>query len=301
MEVLVNFSSGPVDVLSILSHFKTRSCYTTSVHSLTRSVNHLCIEEYVDSFSSTAHVRNFSYEKHLVVAEHFSVSLVDFVLSCARHSDVNFLFPRFLASEELSVREFFYVWSTNVVARSTKFEHSLNLFRSVDTIWVVDVTVRTRDSHNLCTEFGSLGYCTPSHVAEARDSHSLTIEVSAEVLQHALYEVASAETCSFWTDTAAAKFEALTSKSTGAFASELLVHAIEVTNFTTTYADVASRNVGVRTDVAPQFNHESLAETHDFSIALAAWAEVGTTLATTHRKCGKSIFECLFEAEELQD
>ena len=33
MEVLVNFSSGPVDVLSILSHFKTRSCYTTSVHS----------------------------------------------------------------------------------------------------------------------------------------------------------------------------------------------------------------------------------------------------------------------------
>ena len=42
MEVLVNFSSSPVDVLSILSHFKTRSCHTTSVHSLTRSTINEC-------------------------------------------------------------------------------------------------------------------------------------------------------------------------------------------------------------------------------------------------------------------
>ena len=85
------------------------------------------------------------------------------------------------------------------------------------------------------------------------------------------------------------------------FASKFFVHAKHVSNFAAAYADVAGRHVAVRTEVAPQFEDESLAETHDFGVALAAWAEVGTAFATAHRQSGESVFECLFKAQEFQN
>ena len=82
---------------------------------------------------------------------------------------------------------------------------------------------------------------------------------------------------------------------------KLAIHAKEVTNFAATHADVACGNVFVRTDVTIQFGHESLAETHDFSIAAPAGCKVATTLTAAHRQRGKCVFERLLEAQELQD
>ena len=53
--------------------------------------------------------------------------------------------------------------------------------------------------------------------------------------------------------------------------------------------------------MAPQFEHKRLAETHDFSIALATGWEVRTAFAATHRKGSQRILECLLEAEEFQN
>ena len=78
--------------------------------------------------------------------------------------------------------------------------------------------------------------------------------------------------------------------------SQFLVHAKHVSNFTATYTDITGRNIHIRTQMAPQFQHEGLAETHDFRIALSARREVGTTFTTTHRQCGKGILEGLFES-----
>ena len=83
--------------------------------------------------------------------------------------------------------------------------------------------------------------------------------------------------------------------------SEFLVHTKHVTNFATTYTDVTSGDVGIGANVAPQFGHEALAETHDFSVGTTLRREVRTSLTTTHRKCSKSVFECLLKTEELQD
>ena len=47
--------------------------------------------------------------------------------------------------------------------------------------------------------------------------------------------------------------------------------------------------------------HESLAESHNFCIALAVGIEVGTTLAASDGKSGEGVLEDLLESEELDD
>ena len=78
-------------------------------------------------------------------------------------------------------------------------------------------------------------------------------------------------------------------------ASDFLVSAIEVADFTTANTHVAGRAVLVGTDVAPQLIHEGLAETHDFFVGLANGIEIGTALATAERQVGQAVLEDLLE------
>ena len=82
---------------------------------------------------------------------------------------------------------------------------------------------------------------------------------------------------------------------------ELLVLSEEETYLASTYADVAGRHVNVGTDMAVELVHESLAEAHHLSLALAAGREVGTALGTAHGQRGERVLEGLLEGEELQD
>ena len=82
---------------------------------------------------------------------------------------------------------------------------------------------------------------------------------------------------------------------------KFLIHTEQIAYFACADADVSCGNILVRTDVAVQFSHESLAETHYLSVATASYREVRATLAAAHRQCGKRVLECLFKAEELQD
>ena len=116
-----------------------------------------------------------------------------------------------------------------------------------------------------------------------------------------LGEVEGAETGSFRTEDGATPGATLTGENAGiVLAGQLLVHAIEVTDFTAAYAHVTGRDILVGTDAVPQLQHESLAETHDFIIGLAHGVEVGTALGTAHRQGGKGILEGLFKAQELK-
>ena len=53
--------------------------------------------------------------------------------------------------------------------------------------------------------------------------------------------------------------------------------------------------------MAGKLGHETLAETHHLGVGLATRAEVGATLAATHRERGEGVLEGLLESEELQD
>ena len=301
VELSIDFFVGPVEVHSVLGHFETRGSYTTSVDCLTRSEEHLLFYEVLSSFGRTTHVRRFSYDGYAVSVEHLSIFFVHFVLRSARHSDVYLLLPRLLASEELSVGELLSVVRDDVVTAGAEVEQRLELLGGVDTVWVVDVAVRTRDGDDLSTELRSLLSYTPSYVTEARDSYRLALEVDVVLLADVLYEVDSAEARRFGTQARATEGEALTGHRTRVLVSKALVLTVHIGDFATTYADVPCGYVGVRADVAPQLAHEALAESHDFAVALTLRREVGTALTTAHRQRGECILEGLFEAEELQD
>src|SRR5699024_1869398 len=72
-------------------------------------------------------------------------------------------------------------------------------------------------------------------------------------------------------------------------------------DFSSADTDIASGNVGIRTDVTAQLGHEGLAETHDFHIRFALGVKVGTAFAAAHREGGQSILEALFKAQEFND
>ena len=254
----------------------------------------------VDGFGCAAHVRYFGNHFHAVGDELLGVFAVKLVLSCAGQSDVHLAFPGLLACEEFRSGELLGVWSHDVVARCAEFEHIADLL-VVEAGGIVDVAVGARDSHNLGAEFGSLHGCAPCNVAEARDSHSLALDVVALLLEHGLHEIESAEAGSLGTDARAAEFEALAGECAVVLVDELLVHAVHIAYFAAAYADIAGGNVAVGTEVLPQTEHEGLAEAHDFTVALAAGREVGAALCAAHRQSGEGILECLLEAEELED
>ena len=140
-----------------------------------------------------------------------------------------------------------------------------------------------------------------SHVARAGYAHGLAFDVYAARLEHFEQEIYVSVTGSFGTDKRTAEFQTFSGKRAGIFVCEFLIHSEHVAYFASAYAYVACRNVGIRTDIAPQLGHESLAETHNLAIALAAGAEIRTTLCATHRKRGKRVLESLLERKELQD
>lgn len=61
------------------------------------------------------------------------------------------------------------------------------------------------------------------------------------------------------------------------------------------------RHVRVRAQVAVQFDHQGLAEAHDFGVGLALGVEVGAALAAAHGQGGERVLEGLFEGQELED
>src|SRR5438309_6538964 len=73
------------------------------------------------------------------------------------------------------------------------------------------------------------------------------------------------------------------------------------TDLPPTHANVAGRDVGIRSNVPLQFGHEALAETHHFVIALALGIKIRSSLAAAHGQCGERVLEDLFECEELED
>ncbi len=300
MEHLVHFLCAPLEVFGVLSHFETGNSHTTGVYSLTGSVGNLGCDERVDSLGGATHVGNLGNHGHLVCDKLLCICLAELVLGSAGKSDVHLLLPGLFACEELRSGEFVGVGSHDIVAGRAEFEHVVD-FLGVETCGIVDISVGTGDGHNLTAKLGSLCSGTPCHVAEAGDCDCLANDGCLEVLHHLLYEVESAETGSLGTDTATAECETLACECTCVFAGELLVHTVHVAYLAAAYAYIAGGNVTVGTEIAPEFKDERLTETHDFGVALAAGAEVGTTLASTHRESGESVLESLLEAEELED
>ncbi len=301
MEVLVDLFSSPVAVLGILADFKTGGSNTTSVDSLTRTEGDTGILDSLDSSGLRTHVGDLGNILHAVSDKLFCILFSELVLESAGASDVALDHPRLLTSGELALAGELVSHILNLVAvGSTHNQHIVDHFLG-DTIGDLADAVRTGDSNNLSAEFDSLGSSTPSNVTEAGEGDSLTLHGVALFFDHVFHIVHGTETGSFGTDEGATPAIALTSESAGAvLASEFLVHTVHIANFAAANAYVTSGAVLIGTDIAPEFIDKSLAEAHDFGIALSNGVEISTTLTTAERQHGQAVLEDLLEAQELQ-
>ena len=296
----VDLLGRPVELLRVLRHFETRRGHAAGVHGLARSVGNLRRDEGVDGLRAAAHVRNLGHDFHAVGQQPFGVLAVQLVLRGARHGDVHLDLPRFLAREELRAGEFRGVWLHHVVVRRAQFEHVGDLL-GVETRRIVDVSVGTRDRHHLGAQFRGLRRRAPGHVAEARDGDGLALDVHAGLFEHLTQEIDGSEARRLGTDQRTAVGHALARQHAGVLLGQLAVHAVEIADFASADADVACRNVGLRTDVTPQFGHKGLAEAHHLTVRLAFGVEIRTALRAAHREGRQRILEDLLETEELQD
>ena len=120
------------------------------------------------------------------------------------------------------------------------------------------------------------------------------------MMQDMLDEIDCAIAGRLRTDQGTAPGHSLSRKDSRMFACKFLVHSEKVAYFAASDSHVSCRNVRIRADVAPEFEHERLAEAHDLSVRLALWVKVRTALATAHRQSRERILEGLLKAEELQ-
>ncbi len=120
-------------------------------------------------------------------------------------------------------------------------------------------------------------------------------------IQHFCGKIDRAVACGFRADEAAAPVEAFAGEHARKFVAQPLVHAEHVAYFAPAHADIARRDIGIRPDVAGEFDHEALAEALDFHGGFALGVEVGAAFAAAHGQRGKGVFEHLLKGKEFED
>ena len=119
------------------------------------------------------------------------------------------------------------------------------------------------------------------------DKDGMNVVVYSFGFKHFEQEIYVSVTGRFGTNERTSEFEAFSGERSGIFPSQFFVHAVHITHFATAHTYITGRNVGLRTDVSPQFGNEGLAEAHDFGIGFTARAEIRTSFTSTHGECGQ--------------
>ena len=273
VELVVHLVLAPVQTDRVLCHFQTRCGYAAGVDSLARCEELMGSYKLVHSLGGASHVAHLCHAERMVGQYLVGIFAVELVLGGTGQIDVCLYLPGFLALHKGRAGELVCVGCTDVVAAGTQFEHIFYLF-TTDALRVVDVAVGTAERNDFSPQLGSFLGGTPCHVAKARQRYGLAGQFQSVLLHHVVDEVECAVSGSFRTQDRATPFHALAGEHTLVAVREFLVFAEEITDFAASYADVASRNILIGTDIAIELVHESLAEAHDFGIAASAGRKV---------------------------
>src|SRR5208283_5275503 len=179
--------------------------------------------------------------------------------------------------------------------------HDVGELLAVDAVSVVDGAVGIGHADRLRAQIKQLLDGVLRDVAAARDQTHFAFQVFFAGLQHFLGEVHAAIASGLGTNQRTAPSQAFAGENAAEFIPQPLVLPEHEADFAAAHADVAGGNVRVRTDVALQFGHEALAETHYFVVALAFGIEIASALAAAHGERGERILEDLFERQEFQN
>src|SRR5665648_251417 len=114
-------------------------------------------------------------------------------------------------------------------------------------------------------------------------------------------KIDSAITCCLRTNQRPTPAKTFTSENTCKFISDSFILTKKETNFAASNANIAGRNIRIRTNVTEKFSHKRLAEAHNLVITATFRTKIGPPFSTAHRKCCQTIFESLLKSQKFQN
>src|SRR5882762_7272476 len=300
VEPIIDLFASPTQASAVLGHFQTRSGNTASVRGLRWSIENLGFQEQLGRFERAWHVGAFGHDLHTILDEIGRVLGVDFVLRGAREGAIGLDIPeRVVVRLNIRRHEECLLELVGVVAdASTTIVleiHDIGQLLAVDAVGIADHAVGVGKGDRLRTQVQQLLHRVLGNIAAAGNQAELAFRRVFAGLQHLRGIVDAAIAGGFGTNQRTAPTQAFAGQHAGEFVGEPLVLAEQEADLASAHADVAGGHVGVGTNVAIEFGHEALAETHDFVVALALGIEIRTTLAAAHGQRGQRILEDLFE------
>ena len=281
VKFIVNFFSSPVNFHSVLGHFESRSSHPPRIHRFTRSVSNFIVYQHFDCFRCTSHIRNFGNYLHSVFDKNFGIFRSQFILGSARHRDINRDRPRFFAFKEFGSK-FLSVRFNYIIISSSKFEHIVNFLR-IKSIFVIDISIRSRYSNDFPTKFDSFFSSSPGNVSETRDRDSFINNIKSFKFKHICKEIHSTISSSFGSNERPTVCHTFTRKHASIFLCKFSIHTIQESDFSPPHADITSRDISLRSYIFPQFPHKCLTESHYFGIGFTFRRKIRSSFSAPHR------------------
>ena len=304
LELAIDLFEGPAQVLGVLAHLQAGDQHAAGVGRLAGHEGHAVFLQVLGGIERGGHVRALA--DHLAAVGHQGLGVVQVqrVLACAGQCDVAGKLPHAAAVALMpggvgALVDVHGQGHALVMAGALLVVHVLKHL-VIDALGVLDPALGVGAGQNLAAKLGDLLDGVDRHVAGAVHDDVLALEGVAVGLQVLVDKVHQAVAGGLGAGQRAAEGQALAGEHAGPLVAQALVLAEHVADLAAADAQVASRHVGVRADMAGKLVHEGLAESHDLVVGLALRVEVRAALAAAHGKGGQGILEDLLEAQELQ-
>src|SRR5690554_4783619 len=298
LKALLGVIEGPGIAAGVLLHFQCGSGNTAGVRRLARAVGDLGVLENDNALWRGRHVGAFGHGNTAVFDQHLGVFTIQLVLGRTRQCHVARYAPDVAIFHVLGV---FVELSVGADPATLHFLDALQGLQ-VDALLMDDNALGIGAGNDFGAQLVSFLDGVNGYVAGTRNHHGFAFQGVTTGFQHFVGEEHGAVTGGFGTGAAAAPVQALAGKYAGLVpVGDALVLAEQVTDLTTTYADVAGRNVSVLAQMPVQLGHHALAKAHDFVVGPAFGIKVATAFTAANGQAGQGGLEDLLEAEELDD
>ena len=243
VQACIHFLRFPAQTCGVLRHFQTGCCYASRVGRFTRREQYTGFQEQIGGLDGGRHVCPFSDSLHAVGDQHACRIDIKFVLGGARQGDINRNRPRLLAFQ-IGQAKFAGVIRHAAVAavfdraQTRQFFFSKSAFVDHGTAGIGGGDYSRAKLHGFLN--GEL-----RHVTGTRDGHAHAFKAQAMAFEHRFGEVHQTVAGSFRANQAAAERETFTGKDAGAVVGQFFHHPGHKADFTTAYADIARRNIGI--------------------------------------------------------
>ena len=172
----------------------------------------------------------------------------------------------------------------------------------VDSVRVVNISVRVGAGDDFRAELLRFLNRVSCHVSGAAHRYDFILQADIFCVQHIFDEVQKSVAGRFRSRQTSAVSQTFSGENRRVVCvTDSLVLSEKVADFTSAHADVAGRNVNMRTDVTIKFSHERLTKSHNLVVGFSFRIKIGAAFAAADGKTRQGIFENLLERKEFQN